>query len=147
MEHLTREEILGILASMGISLPSTTKLSDESLDKRLCDALNASQYKSKLPATLASLKPWPIARPAEPSRPDSRSLLDNIGRGNAIEASRRAVAREKPTELYVNVFSDLRQTVAALANLLDKRYWVCLIQDPSQMECAIAIRVSDTYIV
>lgn len=40
----SREDILSLLSSMGIELPTTTKMSDSLLSKRLDRALDAAQY-------------------------------------------------------------------------------------------------------
>ena len=152
MEILTREETLYALRSIGIDLPLSTKLPDDSLNKRLRDALDAAQYKSDLPSSLDlnALKKWPLAVPdAFPQHgnpkggkakgsSNGRLLLEAVKRGNMMEA----VQNVGVPDLYVDPFTDLRQTIMGMANFLDNGATTCLIQDRQQQECAINVRVS-----
>ena len=127
---LTREEILRILKSFGVSLPVETKLSLEDLDKRLCSCFNAAQRKDKLPNNLAPFNLWPS---------QSIPLSYVVGRYNRREVVQRARGNYGP-DRFTDVFTDLRQVVLELAEMLDESSTVYLVQDP-EMEHAIAIRV------
>ena len=152
MENLTREETLYALRSIGIDLPLSTKLPDDSHNKRLRDALDAAQYKSDLPSSLDlnALKTWPLAVPDTSQQrgkakggkakgsSGGRLLLEAVKRGNMMEA----VQNVGVPDLYVDPFTDLRQTIMGMANFLDNGATTCLIQDKQQQECAINVRVS-----
>ena len=142
-KDLTRAEICCVLGCMGIDIPPTSQLSDESLEKRLRDALNAAQYKHRfsLPFDFNTFSDWPIAKPGEREVPLERRLLQSVRRGNIAEAARTRATGGKAPQLYVDPFMDLRQTAMSLANHLDKGNKCCVVQDLERKKMAINIRV------
>ena len=142
MDNLTRDETLKILRSMGIHLPLSTKLPDKDLDKRLRDALTSAQYKDQLPDPLniTAFKSWPLVNDGS-----QRRLLEAIRRGNVQEAMENVTRGTGVPELFVDTFTDLRQTVMGIANFLDNGASTCIIQDKEHEQCAINIRVSRPY--
>ena len=83
---LVRQELLDLLAAIGVGLPKTTKMTNESLDKRLGQALDASQEFANVVETLpfnpGGLSTWP-------SSTHSKSLFEAVQRGNLVEAMQR----------------------------------------------------------
>lgn len=162
MEPLNRAETLRIIQSMGVDLlDSTTMLSDAVLDKRLRDVLDASQYKDRLSSALdlRSLKEWPLPDPSEVKvtswpiknpnilTPPARSVHDTIQRVGFNEAAQNPreifrTGRHGPPTLYVDPFTDLRQTLMVIGMYVDGGVRWCLLQDKEKEQCAIAIRVS-----
>ena len=129
---------------MGIELPADTKLLDDILHKRLRDALNAAQYKDRLPSPfdLCTLIPWPT-----PEGSEGRSLFEAVQRGS-LEESRQIFAKKlmggsAVPELFVDPFTDLRQTMMGLGKWLDQGLRWCILQDREKEHCAVNIRVSD----
>lgn len=147
MEPLTRAEKLKVLASMGIELPQDTKLLEEVLDKRLRNALDAAQEKDRFPdlSKLLDLPAWPLVNSGDINS-TARPLLDAVKRGNMHEALQNMQAASlglsAAPELFADPFIDLRQTHMSLANILDKGFMWCTIQDPDRETSAINIRVS-----
>ena len=107
---LTRSETIKALGCMGVDTPADTKLADESLDKRLRDALNAAQYKDRfsLPFDFDKLGDWPIAKPGDGDIPNERRLLLAVQRGNMSEAELTR-ARGRAPELYVDPVAEHKQ--------------------------------------
>lgn len=137
--NLSRAETLTVLGKMGVSIPPRTKLSDEALEKRLRQALNASQLKSALvPSSTLDIKNLP-------SWPSTRNVYEAIRRGNMQEAMMTAAARaggsDTPFELYTNAFMDLRQTLMSIAKNWDDGRKLAIVQDIDHERCAINIRV------
>lgn len=61
----TRTDLMGLLQSMGVELPSSTKLSEEDLEKKLATALTFSQgisSSSKFPLNPTKLSAWKVCR-------------------------------------------------------------------------------------
>lgn len=147
MEPFTRTEKLKVLASMGIELPKDTKLVEEVLDKRLRNALDAAQEKDRFPnlSNLLDLPAWPLVNAGDINS-TARPLLDAVKRGNYHEALQNRQAASlgvsAAPELFTDPFMDLRQTHMSLANMLDKGFMWCTIQDPDRQTSAINIRVS-----
>lgn len=63
-----REQIIGLLKSMGVTFPKNTKLPTNTLEKRLDAALNcaqfASNYSGKFPLNCAKLPAWKVRQPS-----------------------------------------------------------------------------------
>ncbi|KAI0761367.1 hypothetical protein BD413DRAFT_607160 [Trametes elegans] len=145
MEPLKRAELLHILSAMGVEIPENSKLSGETLEKRLRSALDASQERDRFPTPydVAVLPKWPVARAGEIDT-SVRPLLEAVRRGNMHEAMKNSMANRlgvgNPPELYIDPFMDLRQTVMSLANALDQGLKWAVIQDPEMQQHAINIR-------
>ncbi len=137
----TRQELLKALPAMDVSIPLSTKLSDEALEKRLRQALNASQVSSQLitksPINIKSLHKWPLGS----------SLYESVRRGNWQESMANYSSRmggssnTEASALSGNAFMDLRQTILSLANSWDKGSRVAVMQDEDHEKCAVNIRV------
>lgn len=136
---LSREELLSVLSNFGISIPPASKLPKESLQKRLRQAINASQAISlvnpKPPLDLQQYSKWPQGY---------KGVFDAIRRGNLEEAAMTQLAMRQgqdPARLYVNAFMDVRQTLMSLANNCETGYKHAVMQDLDQDKCAINLRV------
>ncbi|KAI0752537.1 hypothetical protein C8Q80DRAFT_1267075 [Daedaleopsis nitida] len=149
MEPLTRTETLQVLNSMGIEIPVDAKISPENLDKRLRSALDAAQYKDRLPPTLDinALPEWPMCHSGEGGKGTvvGRPLLEAVKRGNWHEAWRNYEAKKAglgtaQPALYTDPFMDLRQTVMGIGNFLDNGAKWCYLEDKDE-QCALNIRM------
>lgn len=136
----TRQDMLDALASFDVSIPPASKLPDESLQKRLRQAINASQampsINPKPPLALNQYSKWPA---------NPKGLYEAIRRGNFEEVvMTQAAIREgrNPVSLYVNAFMDVRQTLMSLAVNYEKGLKHGVMQDPEKEKCAINLRVS-----
>ncbi len=141
---LNRPETLQILQCMGIELPAEKKLIDGVLDKRLRDALNAAQYRDRLPCPLAlsNLPPWPTSKDGE-----GRSLFSAVQRGSFHE-SRQIYAKKMAggsavPEPFVDPFTDPLQTMMGLGKWPDQGLRWCVLQDREKEHCAVNMRVRD----
>ncbi|RDX41978.1 hypothetical protein OH76DRAFT_1467037 [Lentinus brumalis] len=150
MEPLTRSEILQTLSCMGINLPTSTKLSDDALEKRLREGLNASQNRENIPAPLnmSSTRPWPMLKPWDASASSSaqgRPVFNAVRRTSVQEMAEHAQAlragqRYDPSPLYTNAFMDIRQTMMSIGHALDRGQRWCIIQDTKCETYALNIR-------
>ncbi|TBU30356.1 hypothetical protein BD311DRAFT_754712 [Dichomitus squalens] len=128
MNSLTPQEILQVMSEMGFDLPPHPKLPNSVLDKRLRDALNASQNRDGFPVSLdpRNLPKWPMetgldGRPL----PNGRSVFDAVIRVNYEELSEIHRAEREGREYealphHMNALWDLRQVVMYLGRALDK---------------------------
>ncbi|KAF7361421.1 MYND-type domain-containing protein [Mycena sanguinolenta] len=140
---IAREEILGLLRSMGIELPPKTKLSDAELDKRLSKALDSAQFLTRVvpapPFDPTIYPPWFRTQSPKP-------VLEAIRRNNFAEATlvemsqRRGI--DNPFPLYTNAFMDLRQTLMTIGNACDRGMVPLVLQDKEQSS-GICMRVLD----
>ncbi|KAI1792749.1 hypothetical protein LXA43DRAFT_1060444 [Ganoderma leucocontextum] len=141
---LNRPETLQVLNCMGVELPAETKLADDILDKRLRDALNAAQYKDYLPSPLSlpDLPPWPV-----PKGNEGRSLFEAVQRGSIHESrqihAKKLAGGSAVPELFVDPFTDLRQTMMGLGKWLDQGLRWCVLQDREKEHCAVNVRILD----
>ncbi|PIL28918.1 hypothetical protein GSI_08965 [Ganoderma sinense ZZ0214-1] len=117
LSPLTRNETILVLNSLGIDVPTDTKLLDDILEKRLSDALAAAQYKDRLPD----------------------AARYNLDEASKLYADVRA-GRNIQNALFVDPFVDLRQTMTDIAKFLDLGIRWCLIQDEPAQESAILLR-------
>ncbi|KAL1758281.1 hypothetical protein FB107DRAFT_207452 [Schizophyllum commune] len=133
-----RGRIIGLLRSMGVTFPEQTKLPTNTLEKRLDVALNcaqfASNYSAKFPLNFGKYPTW-----------KGKSIFDGVRRGNGVEAleadrTRSEGRGREPPALYVNAFTDLRQTVLNLAKHCDDGITVHIFENHEQTEC-IAVRI------
>ena len=142
MSKLAREEMLTVLKAMGVEVPATTKIPDDDLNKRVRDALNAAQYKDKLPSplNLSDLPPWPVGD-------QGRSLFEAVQRGTVGEAVQNYISGRRQPELYVDAFMDLRQSTMHLARFVDGGAMCFIMKDKADDQCAINIRVRPLFFV
>ncbi|GBE83314.1 hypothetical protein SCP_0503620 [Sparassis crispa] len=130
---------------MGVDLPPATKLPDDALEKRLKQALNASQCFSSVipdpPLKPTTIPAWP---PFNPKGGNDYSLQAAFTKGNFDEAfaneTARIFGRQNAVDLYVNPMIDLRQTLMTIGKLCDEGFKCCVVQDTDSRSCAINIR-------
>ena len=133
MERFTRDELLCVLGYMGVDIPSNSKLSDQTLDKRLHDALNAAQYITSLslPLDFTRLPTWS----------DDRPLHKSVQRSNMAEKAVIFAYGAKAMNTFVDPFMDMRQTAMSMGSHLDNGHRCCIVQDLKCAEQLISIRV------
>ncbi|PIL28924.1 hypothetical protein GSI_08971 [Ganoderma sinense ZZ0214-1] len=148
LEPFTREEKIRILNTLGVDIPADSKLLDSILEKRLCAALDAAQYKDRLPASMniKTLRPWPMIESGQggttSTRPrplakavQRRTLADARQAGPSLPA-----AENEETMAIGNPFEDFRRTIRAIARVLDKGGRWCLLRDDSEDRNKIMFR-------
>ncbi|KAI0329865.1 hypothetical protein GY45DRAFT_1324470 [Cubamyces sp. BRFM 1775] len=144
MERPTRSETLLMLRCMGADIPVNTKLSDEVLEKRLRDALNASQQKDRLaPLDLTSLPKWQTVRPEEKDY-DKHALFRAVQKSNMDEVQKRVEGRDgSRAPGSIDPFLEMRQTIAFIARMCDEGGSWCVVQDEDDKneDNTIGIRV------
>ncbi|KAI5835664.1 hypothetical protein K523DRAFT_260382 [Schizophyllum commune Tattone D] len=133
-----REQILALLQSMGVNLPSDTKLPKDALEKRLTAALSMCQslpsFSDKFPLDPSTYPAW-----------KDKSALDGFRMGTLMEAYQafRAESEGRTRNVlpsYEHAFADLRQKIMYLANMYDEGQPTCVLQDEEGQE-AICVRV------
>jgi hypothetical protein len=138
----TRADYVALLSSLGVDIPTRTKLSDAALKERLQKSLDASQ---QLPLVVPRGTIDPSIQPSW-SR-SSGSVEEAIGRVNIAEGlanmMARAQGRENADDLGTNPFSDVRQTLLALGKYWDMENRSYIMQDEEQTS-AIPMRVRCT---
>ncbi|KAI1792762.1 hypothetical protein LXA43DRAFT_972427 [Ganoderma leucocontextum] len=123
LRPFTREETIRVLNSLGVDIPTDTKLLDEILEKRLSDALDAAQYKDRFPEcmNLKSLNPWPVVEHSE-SAINPRPLVDAVARHNLDEAHKLytdfRAGKNIQNALFVDPFDEPSQESAILLRFL-----------------------------
>lgn len=139
-----RDELLHALRSMGIELPPRSKLTTDSLDKKLRKALDLSQcikaeFKGANTLDFSKLKEW--------STVSSSPLLQSVKTISVNEVSKNFVAISQTgsipaPELFVDPFIDLRQTIMGLGKAFDEGVTISLLRDKEGIH-SIILRVSD----
>ncbi|KAK1230931.1 hypothetical protein PQX77_005962 [Marasmius sp. AFHP31] len=139
--ELTRDEKLGLMHTMGIELPTTTRLPDDALDKKLRNAVDAAQYFSMVvtkssidPATLPA---WPVKSPLQKA-----TVRGNLGEGLGRDGILRARG-ESPFPQYEGVFLEVRRAVRTIAEGLDQGTKCYLLQNEDQSS-TISLRIVET---
>ena len=109
--EISRDDILILLASMGVVLPKDTKMPLEELNKRLQQALDTAQAYADL-----ITKP-PVDPLALPLWPDGKSLYEATLRGNITEHATGQMARPKKggQSAKEDTFKEMRQSVLTMA--------------------------------
>ncbi|KAF9563553.1 hypothetical protein CPC08DRAFT_661655 [Agrocybe pediades] len=106
---LTRDGLLAVLHSMDIIFPSTTKLPEEDLNKRLSQALDAAQrYRDVIGNSLfdeSTGTPWPA----------DKDLMEGTQRGTIWEIARNQIYGASQSE-NKGTFAEMRQIVMGLAH-------------------------------
>lgn len=139
-----RDELLHALRWMGIELPPRSKLTTDSLDKKLRKALDLSQcikaeFKGANTLNLSKLKEW--------SAVSSSPLMESVKTVSVNEASKNFTALSATgsipaPELFVDPFIDLRQTIMGLGKAFDEGVTISLLRDKEGTH-SIILRVSD----
>jgi hypothetical protein len=139
-----RQDLLDQLTAIGVALPKGTKMPNDALEKRLGQALDASQtftdIITSVPFNPAGLSTWsPSTR--------SKSLLEAVQRGNLIEAMRNAASEQiaggqsgekRPT--LEDTFMEVRQCMLQFAKHWEDGISVFVLQDEAQ-ESGIVLKV------
>ncbi|KAJ7915684.1 hypothetical protein B0H13DRAFT_1999818 [Mycena leptocephala] len=145
---LPREEILGLLSSMGVDLPRKTKLPDLELDKRLSKALDSAQYLSRV---LPTPPLDPTSYPSWFHDKSNKPVLEAIGRHNIAEATMIDASQmrgiDNPFPLYTNAFMDLRQTLMSIGNACDSGLAPVILQDKGESSGSTVRRPNPIVIV
>jgi len=139
-----RQDLLDQLAAIGVVLPNGTKMPNDALEKRLGQALDASQTFTDiitfLPFDPTGLNTWS-------SSTHSGSLIQSVQRGNLIEALRNAASGEMARGQTVvnhhkagNAFIEVRQCMLQFAKHWEDGISVFVLQDEAQ-ESGIFLRV------
>ncbi|KAL0570768.1 hypothetical protein V5O48_011196 [Marasmius crinis-equi] len=137
---LSRDEKLGLMASMGIELPATNRLPDEAIEKKFRSSVDAAQYFGKVvrngkldPAGLAV---W--------STRSGKTLVEAVARGNLGEGMGREgimrVRGESAFPKYEKAFIELRQGISTIASAMDQGVECAALQDVEHSS-AICLRI------
>ena len=138
-----RQELLNQLAAIGVALPKGTKMPNDALEKRLGQALDASQ---RFAEVITSVPFHPTSLSTWSSAPHSQSLLQAVQRGNLIEAVRNAANKQVPVngqtvdEQLEDTFMEVRQCMLQFAKYWEDGLSMFVLQDEAQ-ESAIILRV------
>ncbi|KAJ7590741.1 hypothetical protein C8J56DRAFT_1134477 [Mycena floridula] len=139
---LDREKLLALLKHLGVDLPPKTTISDAELDKRLDKALDSSQYIYRIMPKSSTidlkLPKWNF---------NNRKLLESVRRHNLVEAALNFRAKENGVEtnpLYTNAFMDLRQSLMSIANVLDQKRDVLVLED-KEGTSGISMKLLDVF--
>ncbi|KAF8159212.1 hypothetical protein B0H34DRAFT_702485 [Crassisporium funariophilum] len=137
---ITRDDLLILLASMGVSLPKTTKIPDADLHKRVLSALDTSQQLSDL------IEKLPVDPTNYPLWSSKKTLFEASQRQNMTEAICREMAHEKlgPLAPKEEVFKEMRKSIMGFAYMRDMDlYEMCFADDSEQW--GILVRIFDVY--
>ncbi|KAF5352281.1 hypothetical protein D9758_011972 [Tetrapyrgos nigripes] len=144
---LSRDDKLGLLASMGVDLPPKTRLPDLDLERRLEKGIDKAQGFEKLIGEGHGNR-----KAYDPSRlskwPSSKSLLNGMTTSSLAEALHNAAKGSREPELYKNPFTDTRQSLMGLGNAWDhKPRMSCHIFEDKEEEHGICMRVVDVFML
>ncbi|KAL0581427.1 hypothetical protein V5O48_000581 [Marasmius crinis-equi] len=132
----TREDKLGLLAAMGVKLPSTTLLAEEAIDKKVKGALDAAQSFSRVMGEKEinpeSLPVW--------TRDGGVSLPLAVRRDSVAEVSG---FRGGPFPLYENALVDLRTSITSIASAIEDPGICHFVMQDKDQASAICFRVID----
>ncbi|KAI3622132.1 ankyrin repeat and mynd domain-containing protein 2-like [Moniliophthora roreri] len=139
----TREQKLGLLASMGIEVPPSTRLPESAVEHKLQKAIDATQYLKKVLPDASATPIDPKSFPLWSQTTNPKSIYESTRRGNIAEAlqnTRAKLAGTTAFPLYESAFMDVRQTIMALAKYMDNGVDRAIMQDKDK-NAAICIRV------
>jgi len=116
---ISREDILVVLSSMGVVLSKDTKMPLEALNKRLGNALDASQQFEQLIGTTT-------VDPSEFAEWTEKKILEASYRNNIEESltGTGAMSQRKKGHLSAkeDTFRELRQSILGIAHSCDERH-------------------------
>jgi len=128
-KEISREDLLILLASMGVTIPKTTKIPDEELNKRLRLALDASQqFTNIITTTPVDATPYPLW-------PSDKALYKATQRGNVYETLNQVMSQRRKGSLSPkeDTFKELRQSILGFARLRDMgKSEICFVDDDGQ---------------
>ncbi|KAF8810460.1 hypothetical protein BYT27DRAFT_7336692 [Phlegmacium glaucopus] len=139
-KEISREDLLILLASMGVAIPKTTKMPDEELNKRLTLAFDASQQFTNIIATT------PVDVTSYPLWPSDKALYQATQRGNVSEALNQVMSQRRKGSLSPkeDTFKELRQSVLGFARLRDMgKREICFVDDDGRW--GVFVQVLDVY--
>ncbi|KAF8891974.1 hypothetical protein CPB85DRAFT_1482585 [Mucidula mucida] len=125
---------------MGVELPSSTKLSEEDLEKKLATALTFSQgisSSSKFPLNPTKLSAWKNDNTDAPAS-------DLTFRNSTAEATLRA-EMPNPFPLYASAFMDARRALRRIAQLFEAGQSVFVLNEAQEHAEAICMRILNIY--
>jgi hypothetical protein len=139
-----RQNLLNRLAAIGVVLPKGTKMPNDALEKRLNQALDASQTFTEVitsvPFNPTGLNTWS-------SSTHSESLIQAVQRGNLIEAMRNAASQQMASGQSLvkhpkaeDTFMEVRQCMLQFAKHWEDGISIFVLQDEAQ-ESGIILRV------
>ena len=134
---ICRDDLLILLASMGVVLPKSTKIPDEALNKRVSQALDAAQQISVLiNPTLVNpsiYELWSL----------DKTLLDATQRGNMLESFRNRISpgTKGVSSAKEDTFKELRQIIMAFAFTLEANHCRFCLMDTSAPDWGVYVRV------
>lgn len=126
---ICRDDLLILLASMGVILPTSTKISDEDLSKRLLQALDSAQGISVL------VNPTLVNPSIYELWSSDKTLLDATLRGNLLESTRNRMSPgpKGVSSAKEDTFQELRQIIMAFAfNFQEAKHRNFCLMDSSQ---------------
>ena len=142
-KDISREDILVFLSSMGVVLSKDTKMPLEDLNKRLGNALDASQQFDQLIGTKT-------VDPSEFTLWTGKDILKASHRHNIQESftGTGAMSQQKkgPLSAKEDTFRELRQSVLAIAQSCDEDHTDIYYMDGEE-KWAIFVRVCPNYIL
>ncbi|VDB84575.1 unnamed protein product [Peniophora sp. CBMAI 1063] len=140
-----RNLLMGLLASMGVRLPTSTKLPEDAIERKLTSAINYAQnfiaYSERAPFNPARLSTWEGTQ--------TQSIVDCIWRSSYFEAGLTAgVNGGGPSSLSLgnSAFMDLRETVLHMAQHYNGGRESFVLQDEGREE-AICIRILGVHVL
>ncbi|KAF8885085.1 hypothetical protein CPB84DRAFT_1788684 [Gymnopilus junonius] len=137
---ISRDDLLILLASMGVVLPESSKLPVEGLNKRLGQTLDTSQdYSNQIDTPVVD--PWTF-----PLWPEGKSLYEATQRGNITEAFTGVMSQPKQGGLSSkeDTFKEMRQSVLTMAYAHDEGIREIYYRD-KDMRWALYVRILDVY--
>ena len=133
----SRDEILVVLACMGVELTPTTKLPLVALQRRLTKALDCTQ------SVIKSKEVDPSAFPLWSST--SRDSLEKASQVISMQEAFQGSGLLAQQPLYENAFLDLRQTVVGFGHHWDEGYRHIIVEDMDG-SYGVTLRVCDFYL-
>ncbi|KZP18786.1 hypothetical protein FIBSPDRAFT_933202 [Athelia psychrophila] len=136
-----REDLFAQLTALDVDLPRGTKMTNVALDKRLGQALDASQTINEVLVSASlepsTLEPWSLAR----------DLVGAVQRTNLQEAAQnQATKLSGTTAMQGNIFMEVRQCILAFATHAEQGHNMFLLKDEAQ-ESGCIIRVDQVLTV
>jgi hypothetical protein len=142
--EIGREDLLVVLGCLGVSLPENTKIPDDTLNKRLLQALDGSQRFSDL------IQSTPFLPSDYPKWSSPKPLVQSVSRGNMREAYDNMMlgtnkGHRKTSIEKKDTFTEVRQVLLGLAVHWEHGQRSFVLHDHDvEAGWAIVIRVSCT---
>ena len=137
-QEISRDDLLVLLASMGVSIPKTTKIPNDELNKRLALAFDASQQFTNIITTT------PLDLTLYPLWQSDKALYEATQRGNISEMLTQVMSQRRRGSLSPkeDTFKELRQSVLGFARLRDMgKHEICFVDDDGQWGIFVRVGV------